>query len=114
MPRILTLTEAAAELRISKRWLADWLNHHPVDAAGVPFYVRLGRKKTFEDSDVTRIFAFMREQERVRLGPTGPVARAIGLAKERHRLSQLLDGHEESTIAISGVPRLKLPSPNND
>jgi hypothetical protein len=37
MSPLLTLKEAAAELRVSKQWLQYWLVEHPVDAAGVPF-----------------------------------------------------------------------------
>lgn len=57
MSRALTLDEAAAELRKTPRWLKEWLGKHPVDAAGVPFYVPLGRTKTFETADIARIRA---------------------------------------------------------
>jgi hypothetical protein len=48
MSRALTLDEAASELRKTPRWLKEWLAKHPVDATGTPFYVPLGRTKTFE------------------------------------------------------------------
>jgi hypothetical protein len=57
MTRGLTIDEAAAELRKTSRWLKEWLGKHPVDAAGVPFYVPLGRTKTFEAADIARIRA---------------------------------------------------------
>jgi hypothetical protein len=64
---MLTLAEAAAELRKSRRWLQDWLRDHPVDASGIPFYAPLGRAKTFDDTDLARIRAATREEERCRL-----------------------------------------------
>jgi len=70
MTRSLTLDEAAAELRISKRQLQYWLSENPVDADGVPFYIKIGRGKTFEPNDIDRIRAFLREKERQRLIPT--------------------------------------------
>jgi hypothetical protein len=69
MTRSLTLDEAAAELRISKRQLQYWLSVNPVDADGVPFYIKIGRGKTFEPNDIDRIRAFLREKERQRLSP---------------------------------------------
>ncbi len=35
MSPLLTLKEAAAELRVSKQWLQYWLVEHPVDATGM-------------------------------------------------------------------------------
>jgi len=65
--RTYTLSEAAKELRKSRRWLQDWLRDHPVDRYGVPFYSPLGRAKMFSDSDLTRILETTREEERCRL-----------------------------------------------
>jgi hypothetical protein len=48
MSPLLTIKEAAAEPRVSKQWLQYWLVEHPVDAAGVPFYIPMGCRKTFE------------------------------------------------------------------
>src|SRR5713226_5014896 len=70
--RALTLSEAATELRKSRRWLQTWLALHPADAAGVPFYAPLGRTKTFSDSDLERIRATAREEERCRLNSSRP------------------------------------------
>jgi hypothetical protein len=53
--RALILSEAAIELRKSRRWLQTWLSLHPADAAGVPFYAPFGRTKTFDDSDLRRL-----------------------------------------------------------
>lgn len=55
MTKALTLDEAAAELRKTPRWLRDWLVENPVDETGIPFYVPMGRSKTFEPSDIARI-----------------------------------------------------------
>ena len=82
MARSFTFAEAADELRVSPRWLRYWLAEHPVDAAVVPFYVPMGRNKTFEPADIDRIRAHIRDLERVRLGPrataTAGTARLIG------------------------------------
>ena len=67
----LTLDEAAQALRVSRRWLEYWLAAHPVDAAGSPFYVPMGRRKTFEQNDIARIRACIREEERCRLSSIG-------------------------------------------
>lgn len=77
MSRALTLDEAAAELRKTPRWLKEWLGKHPVDAAGVPFYLPMGRTKTFENADIARIRASIRENERCRLKSIGVVGSGI-------------------------------------
>src|ERR1700682_1386619 len=66
-----TFDQAAAELLVSRRWLEYWLADHPVDAAGTPFYVPMGRKKTFEQNDIARIREVIREEERWRLKSIG-------------------------------------------
>jgi hypothetical protein len=53
--RALKIDEAAAELRVSRRWLEIWLANHPMDATGNPFYVPMGRSKTFEETDIARL-----------------------------------------------------------
>jgi hypothetical protein len=45
MSPLLALKEAAAELRVSKQWLQYWLVEHPIDAAGVPFYIPMRSRK---------------------------------------------------------------------
>ena len=77
----LTFIEAADELRVSRRWLEYWLAAHPVDAGGNPFYVPMGRRKTFEPGDISRIRACIREEERCRLKSIG-VAR-LGIIEAR-------------------------------
>jgi hypothetical protein len=72
MSRTLTMPEAAKELRKSRRWLQDWLAKNPVDAAGIPFYSPLGRTKFFNDTDLERIRAAAREEERCRLSQSRP------------------------------------------
>src|SRR6266702_2658066 len=66
-----TIDQAAAELLVSRRWLEYWLADHPVDATGNPFYVPMGRRKTFEQNDIARIRACIREEERCRLSSIG-------------------------------------------
>src|ERR1035437_3198623 len=71
--RALTMPEAAKELRKSRRWLQAWLAVHPSDAAGNPYYAPFGRTKTFDDNDLARIRAAVREEERCRLSSLIPV-----------------------------------------
>jgi hypothetical protein len=80
---MLTFNEVAAELRVSRRWLEYWLAEHPVDTAGIPFYVRTGRSKKFEFKDVERMLSHMRELERARLGPiVQSKVRPVGLMSQ--------------------------------
>jgi hypothetical protein len=66
---MLTIIEAAAELRVSRRWLEYWLAANPVDTDGIPFYVPTGRSKKFAPTDIERMLAHMRDLEAARLGP---------------------------------------------
>src|SRR3569833_2758449 len=61
MPRRLSLDEAAAELRKSRRWLQQWLRTHPRDKHGEPFYTPAGRDKLLHDTDIARIELALRE-----------------------------------------------------
>lgn len=81
MSRALTLCEAADALRVSKRWLQYWLADHPVDSAGMPFYVPMGRNKTFEEADITRIRAAIRREEQCRLHSIG--VKGSGIIEEQ-------------------------------
>jgi hypothetical protein len=80
---MLTIKEAAAELRVSKQWLQYWLAANPVDAAGVPFYVPIGIRKRFEPQDLDRIRSYLRDLEAARLGPSiKSKARLVGLMSQ--------------------------------
>jgi hypothetical protein len=46
------MDEVAAELRVKKRWLAEFLRVRPCDEYGEPFYRLAGRVKLFTDSAV--------------------------------------------------------------
>jgi len=59
MTPALTFSEAAECLRVSRRWLAYWLKKYPTDAGGNPFYIPIGRRKTFESRDVERIRGYI-------------------------------------------------------
>jgi len=67
---MLSIKQAAAALSVSPQWLKYWLVENPVDVAGVPFYLRMGRRFKFEPADVERILAHLRELEVARLGPS--------------------------------------------
>ena len=68
---LLTLAKTAQEIGVSKRWFQYWIAEHPVDQAGIPFYIPVGRNKRFEPSDIGRIKAAIREAERCRLSSIG-------------------------------------------
>jgi len=83
MSQLLTIKEAAAELRVSQQWLKYWLAEHPVDVAGVPFYIPMGSRKKFEPQDLDRIRAHMRALEAARLGPSiQSKVRLVGLMSQ--------------------------------
>lgn len=99
---LLTIKEAAAELRVSRRWLEYWLAEHPVDAAGVPFYVRTGRSKKFEQADIDRMLAYMRALEAARLGPgIASKARLVGM------LSQAGGGGYDALVRLREAEKRK-------
>lgn len=100
MSRALTLDEAADALRVSKRWLQYWLADHPVDSAGMPFYVPMGTKKTFEESDILRIRAAIRREEQCRLSSIG--VKGYGIIEEQ--LGQLAS---DACSAAPAKPRAK-------
>jgi hypothetical protein len=101
---MLTIKEAAAELRVSQ-WLKYWLVENPVDVAGVPFYVRTGRRLKFEARDIDRILAHLRRLESVRLGLSGQSkARLAGL------LSQVGGGGYEELVRVREASKKPLPS----
>jgi hypothetical protein len=56
---------------------------NPVDAAGVPFYVRMGSRLKFETKDIERILDHLRLLEATRLGPSIKAkARLAGLLSQ--------------------------------
>jgi hypothetical protein len=60
--RAFTLSEAAAALRKSKRWLLEWLRARPVDKYGDPFFTPVGRDKIFHQNDIDRVELTLREE----------------------------------------------------
>ena len=53
---LFTMEEAAAHLRVSRRWLQDFIKAHP-------FYRLAGRRKVFTAADITALFeAFPRPE----------------------------------------------------
>jgi hypothetical protein len=103
MSRALTIAEAAEDLRVSRRWLEYWLADHPVDAAGTPFYVPMGRRKTFEDADIARIRAVIREEERCRLHSIG--VKAAGSTVIAEQLARLV---VENSFKVPAKPKTKI------
>jgi DNA-binding transcriptional MerR regulator len=114
---MLTIKEAAAELRVSKQWLQYWLAANPVDAAGVPFYVPMGNRKRFEPRDLDRIRAYMRDLEAARLGPgVKGKARLVGLMsqlggdyKERLRVREAEKRKKDAEKATRPKRRVRMP-----
>jgi DNA-binding transcriptional MerR regulator len=80
---MLTIKEAAAELRVSPQWLQYWLVANPVDVDGVPFYITTGRRKKFDPEDIDRIIAHLRVLEAAKLGPSvKSKVRLVGLMSQ--------------------------------
>lgn len=50
-PRLFTMDEAAGEMRVSRRWLGEWLRENPTSEYGRPHYIMAGRKKLFRRED---------------------------------------------------------------
>jgi hypothetical protein len=113
MPRRLTLDEAAAELRKSRRWLLDWLRAHPRDGNGQLFYTPAGRDKLLHDTDIARIEIALREGQTCRSnsGRRGPVRRRTLRSagptedpKDHSELRQLAELLDDPTLLNSSVP----------
>ena len=64
---------AAERLGVSKWWLQKFLRQHPVDKAGVPFYVPIGNRKRFTELDLERILEMKRDAEKDRLLSAPPI-----------------------------------------
>lgn len=110
-----TFSEAAKQLRMSERWLRDWLAANPVDAKGVPFYIPMGRRKEFEAADIDRIRARIRENEQCRLSSTGGSREESGItAAQLGRLAQGRDFVARRGPKTKPPRRLKLPTSSND
>lgn len=69
------MVEAAKRLGCSRRWLQDWLAHHPVDYRGKPFYSPVGHKKRFTDEDLNRILDALKDQKLERMGRSAELFR---------------------------------------
>ena len=73
MPLTYDIKNAAQRLGVSKRWLQKFLRQHPVDKAGVPFYVPFGNRKRFTELDLERILEMNRNAEKDRLLSAPPI-----------------------------------------
>jgi hypothetical protein len=108
MTKAFTIDETAAELRKTTRWLKQWLTENPVDEAGMPFYIPMGRTKTFEASDIARIRAHIRRGEQCRLKSIGVEASGIVEAQlARLAVESSFDAHCKPKART--LPRVKLP-----
>ena len=67
VPLTYNIKGAAERLGVSKWWLQKFLRQHPVDKAGVPFYVPIGNRKRFTELDLERILEMKRNVEKDRL-----------------------------------------------
>src|SRR4051812_13357769 len=115
---LLSIKEAAAELRVSAQWLKYWLVANPVDTAGVPFYVRMGSRLKFEQQDLQRILAHLRKLEAARLGPSvKSKVRLVGLMGQVEgggyeallRMRELNQRKKEAEKANRPRRRIRLP-----
>jgi len=73
MPLTYDIKDAAERLGVSKWWLQKFLRQHPVDSAGVPFYVPIGNRKRFTERDLERILETNRNAEKDRLLSAPPI-----------------------------------------
>ena len=73
MPLTYNIKDAAERLGVSKWWLQKFLRQHPVDKAGVPFYVPIGTRKRFTELDLERILEMNRNAEIGRLLSAPPI-----------------------------------------
>src|SRR6185312_982943 len=105
MTKALTLSEAASELRKSKRWLQDWLAKNPVDAYGRPFCSKLGRTRLFQATDLSRIL----EAAKVVSCPSKSSRRAT--VKRRTIQSE---GHTSGSLWTEAQELLKSPLPSGN
>src|SRR5262249_48749800 len=94
-----TMEEAAELLQKGRRWLQDWLRDHPVDRLGQPFYAPAGRTKLFDDNDLSRIRAALKEDERCRLNSSRRVR--VG-ARTGESAAPTLDATLTEALALSG------------
>src|SRR5216684_4913538 len=97
MVPLYTVDQVAERLGKSKRAFQDWLRKHPTDQYGNPFYSPIGRTKTFDESDIARLRAATREEERCRLNSSSP-------AKARARTSR--SGAHTSDATLTEALRL--------
>jgi hypothetical protein len=113
---LLTIKEAADELRVSQQWLKYWLAANPVDVEGVPFYVRMGSRLKFEPKDVQRILAHLRALEATRLGPSvKSKARLVGLMSQVGGYDHLVAVREaaERRKQEAKMPRRRISLPRH-
>jgi len=105
---MITLAQAATEIGVSKRWLQYWLADNPVDRAGVPFYVPIGRNKRFDQADCDRIKKAIREAEGCRLKSIGATGSGI-TAELLGRLAADAAFVAHSAPKTKTLRRVKLP-----
>ena len=64
--RYYTMNEAAKELRVSRRWLQDFLKDHP-------YYRMAGRRKIFSAANTDQLFEALPRPSDSRAGVTAPI-----------------------------------------
>ena len=107
---MLTIKEAASELRVSQQWLKYWLVANPVDVDGLPFYVPIGRRWKFEPKDIDRILNHLRVLELARLGPSiQSKARLAGLMANVGGYDHLVAVREAAEKRKEAAKRPRLP-----
>src|SRR5262245_11061337 len=117
------LDEVAAELRVKKRWLADFLRANPSDEYGERFFRVAGRVKLFTETDIARIYkalpcpssSFRPGKARRRIGRAAvrtsdnTLIEALRLASEHSPARSSSDGNARSNV-VSLSTRASRPS----
>jgi Helix-turn-helix domain len=116
MTRTLTMQETAAEFRVSRRWLQDFIARNPIP------YLQAGRKKLFDEVALNAIREAMRRPvdpfprtRAVRHTSMSPrwntgssLAEALRLLDEKTPRSSSRSGARRRNVVPSGGPNGKL------
>jgi excisionase family DNA binding protein len=91
-PRIYTLDEAAARMRMSRRYLQELVKKHP-------FYALKGRQKLFTDADLLQLLDAMRPHK-APAAEVPPAAAGIGETPSERALKLVMRQQAERREAL--------------